>query len=79
MYSMSGGWYREVGGTDVLSMCCSLRTSMELDPPHPSPGDVVELPVGGVVRKKNNPNSRQAEMARLTQVRESVRARDMVD
>ena len=29
---------------------------------------MVELPVGGVVRKKNNPNSRQAEMARLTQL-----------
>ena len=28
----------------------------------------MELPVGGVVRKKNNPNSRQAEMARLSQL-----------
>ena len=31
-------------------------------------GDVVELPVGGVVRKKNNPSSRQAEMSRLQQL-----------
>jgi hypothetical protein len=31
-------------------------------------GDVVELPVGGVIRKKNSDVTRQAEMARLTQV-----------
>ena len=33
-------------------------------------GDVVELPVGGVVRKKSSGNTRQAEMARLTQLGE---------
>lgn len=27
-------------------------------------GDIVELPVGGVIRKKTNMQTRQAEMAR---------------
>jgi uncharacterized tellurite resistance protein B-like protein len=31
-------------------------------------GDVVELPVGGMIRKKNNPSSRQADMSRLQQL-----------
>lgn len=31
-------------------------------------GDVVELPVGGMVRKKNNANARETEMARLSQL-----------
>lgn len=31
-------------------------------------GDVVELPVGGVIRKKNSDVTRQAEMARLNQL-----------
>ncbi len=29
---------------------------------------MVELPVGGMIRKKNNAPSRQAEMARLSQL-----------
>mmetsp|Transcript_30974 Transcript_30974/g.68639 ORF Transcript_30974/g.68639 Transcript_30974/m.68639 type:complete len:1037 (+) Transcript_30974:146-3256(+) len=33
-------------------------------------GDVVELPVGGMIRKKNNNMARQAEMARLSQLGE---------
>ena len=31
-------------------------------------GDVVELPVGGAVRKKNSGSSRQADMGRLSQL-----------
>lgn len=31
-------------------------------------GDVVELPVGGVIRKKTNLQARQAEMQRLSQL-----------
>jgi hypothetical protein len=31
-------------------------------------GDVVELPVGGVIRKKNSAVTQQAEMARLGQL-----------
>jgi hypothetical protein len=31
-------------------------------------GDVVELPVGGVIRKKTNIAARQAEMTRLQQL-----------
>lgn len=30
--------------------------------------DVVELPVGGALRKKSNSSSRQAEMSRLSQL-----------
>ncbi len=43
----------------ITSTCaCCLPCSMS--------GDVVELPVGGTIRKKTNAQARQAEMTRLS-------------
>jgi hypothetical protein len=56
--------------TPIIHGCINTVT-LALSPPHPHPhpralaGEVVELPVGGMIRRKSSTTARSQDMARL--------------